>query len=228
MYRLIFPITALVFMLFSCQDPDIHSNLQKVVEYSEDSILCATYYMDDSNRIQGIFSVTDMDGHLVLEKNYVDGLLNGSEKNYYTNGQLEGEYHLKDGLYEGAYKTYSEEGHVLSEGNYKENMIDGELRTYYDNEQLKEVVTMQHNMTNGPFKEFDEEGLLVAEGSYVYDGEKDGLEDGLLLLYENNQLVKQMICDTGLCCTTWTLEKGDISPVNDLCKGIIQRRKPIK
>lgn len=190
----------------------------------EDSTLCATYYVDDSNRIQGLYSIADPEGTLLHETNYVNGIVSGEEKNYHLNGQLESIYELIDGKYDGPYKTFNEQGVLISEGRYTNDMIDGELRTYYDNGILKEIVTMKQNMTNGPFEEFDEAGVLTAEGSYVFDGEKDALEDGLLLLYENDTLVKRMICDTGLCCTQWTLEKGDVAPVNELCREIIQRR----
>lgn len=224
MIRSFILVLVLLTAIYACQDHSGQTNLQKVTDYIEDSTLCATYFIDDSSRIQGVFTVKDLNGHIVAEKTYEDDILNGPERNYYPNGQLEGEYAMKDGLYEGPYKTYSEEGILLSEGHYKENMIEGELRTYYDNGKLKEIVNMQQNMTSGPFKEFDESGFLAAEGSYVFDEEKDALEDGLLLLYEDEKLIRKMVCDTGLCCTLWTAEKGDVEPVNELCRDIIQKR----
>lgn len=80
---------------------------------------------------------------------------NGKKKSYHDNGELETEYTLKNGQFDGAFVAYYENGQIEKKGYYAEGKA------------------------NGKFVEFDEEGLKTAEYTM-----SNGEPNGLAILYK--------------------------------------------
>ena len=147
----------------------------------------------------------------------------GFEKFYFENGRVDGEFLYENGIHHGDFTYYyKENGKILQKGRYVNGKMEGLLISYYPSGILKEDVMLVNGVTEGPFREFSEEGILQAQGVYTTVDDVEDLEDGLLKLYNKDGLLaRKMICREGVCCTIWTIEEGDVKPVNKLCESII-------
>ncbi len=130
----------------------------------------------------------DESGQLEFERNYKDGIRDGSYKQYFENGQLEMEGNYKDGKDNGLFKQYNENGQLKMEGNYKDGIKDGFFVGYFENGQLEFERNYKDGEKDGLYKQYYENGQLEMEGNYK-DGDKYGLYKQY---YENGQLeIKQ-------------------------------------
>lgn len=151
----------------------------------------------------------------------------GVERFYFANGKIDGELNYKNGLHHGDFFYYYEEnGQLRQKGTFVEGKMEGMLYSYYLDGTLKEEVMNVNGVTEGGFKEYNPNGSLKAVGQYTTEDDEETLEQGLLLLYdENGVLIKKMICRTGQCCTIWLIDKGEVPPSSKLCEEIINNFK---
>ncbi|MDC0231582.1 hypothetical protein OAK19_06405, partial [Aureispira] len=197
--------------------------LEMKIEYGPDSSFKMEYQIDKATEMkQGSYKEYDEMG-LIIERTYKDDKIDGIEKNYFSGTKkLDGEFTYKDGVLNGDFTYYFEEnGKVKQKGSYVNDKIEGMLISYYPEGSMKEEVMHVGGFTKGPFKEYNENGTIKAEGEFTTKGELEGLEHGLLNIYENGEIEKKMVCKEGQCCTIWTLEEGDVKASSDLCKEII-------
>jgi antitoxin component YwqK of YwqJK toxin-antitoxin module len=188
------------------------SNLELVQEFDESGNLHAEYQKDkQSGKKEGSYKMYYPDGKLQEEATYQNDSLEGKRVLYYPSGAAHIEELYANGNIQGAYQVFFETGQVEVEGTYADNSMTGIWKRFYPNGQLMEEVTFEENQENGPFVEYYENGKLKAEGSYL----NGDFEHGLLKLYnETGELMRKMQCESGVCRTIWTLEEGDVTPVN--------------
>ena len=212
----------------SNQDTTLKVALVSKTEYLADSSIRIEYQWDSLNKKkQGICKEYDATG-LIKEYQYKQDVLDGVETLYFAGGEkIDGQFNYVDGVHQGAFSYfYESNGQAMQKGNYVDGKIEGLLTSYYEDGTLKEEINHVDGLTQGPFKEYNEAGILVAEGNFTSKGDNENLEDGLLKLYdENGALSKKMVCQKGQCCTSWTVEDGDVAPSNNLCKAIIESLK---
>ncbi|CAA6821961.1 MAG: Unknown protein [uncultured Aureispira sp.] len=195
------------------------------VEYNEDSTFKMSYQVEANTDVKyGVYKEYDVPTSTLLsERNYKNNKLDGIEKIYFSNGQVDGELNYKNGVHEGIFKYYYEDGTLKQEGVYVKGTIEGILKSYYPTGVLKEEVFHEKGLTQGAFKEYNENGTIKAEGEYTSKHGREDLEHGLFKDYDKNgKLLRKMRCKEGQCCTTWTLEAGDIKPTTKLCAAILE------
>lgn len=198
-------------------------NNQKLSEISitdDNGKVLEKYTMDLETKMkQGAYTTFYPSGAMSSVANYLNDTLEGQKIWYFEDGKIEIEENYKKGLYHGVFKAYFEDGSILQEGYYDNNMPSGEWLTYYKNGQLKERVTLSGGVENGPFEEYNEEGIISSKGTY-----KDGPnEEGLLELFDaSGDLVKKMLCRSGVCLTSWTREGGD-KEIDESLYGILEK-----
>jgi len=221
-------------MLIACSNSTKETNnddeqeevveLEVVVKYGPDSTFKQEYQINKTNNQKhGWYKEYDKEGHLLVERTYVENRAEGIEKSYYITGELESEMQQKKGMYDGNFKYYYEDGTLKQEGTFVQDKMEGLIKTYYSDGTLKEEVTLVANLTQGPFKEYNENGTLKTEGGYTSKNDREALEEGELKKYdENGELIEKMICREGQCCRIWTKEEGDVKPSSKLCEAIIK------
>ena len=161
-------------------------------------------------------------GQIFEESNYVKDSLDGVRTLYYENGKVQSIEQLQNGKYIGKYQKFSETGQLILEGDYVDNEMSGIWKGFYDTGELKEEVTFAHNEENGAFKEYHKNGKLMTEGAYQ-NGDR---EQGELKKYdENGELAEVMLCDYGVCMTTWLKDKGDVPIDSARLRGIVEKLK---
>ena len=172
------------------------------------------YQMDSVRKIKhGYEKIYDNAGKLTSERNYKMGQAEGAEVFYHTNGQVKSQIVNNNNRRNGAFKHFYENGQLEQEGVYKDDGIEGVLNVYYQSGKPKETLNFKNGDANGSFVEYNENGSLKAKGSYISNANGEELEQGLLELYnDKGELKSKMNCETGVCRTIWTVEKGDITP----------------
>lgn len=155
---------------------------------------------------QGLYVKIDPQGNKVEEAQFSGDTLHGFRILYYENGDTQIVESYQMGGFEGDYKVYYPGGQLKMAGKYEDNVMTGKWKVFYENGGLKEEVTFKNNQENGPFVEYHPNGNLKAEGTYL----NGDYEQGELKLYdESGRHIKTMMCEKGVCRTTWESEKSD-------------------
>ena len=188
----------LVLCLFACSAPveqvENRNDLQNYVE--KYTVIKGT------NTKHGAYTRHTLNGDLLEEATYEKGNMIGQQK-IYERGVLYSVAHFNEGQHHGTYQTFYPSGKVNVEGEYVDNVMTGKWKRYYPDGDLMEVVTFENNEENGSFVEFYPNGNVKAEGDYL-NGDN---EHGELFLYDiNGILIKKMMCQEGICRTTWVKE----------------------
>lgn len=191
-------LASCLLILSACQD-----QLEPVENTNEEQEFTESYQVvKGSNTKQGPYVKKTLDGKLLEESNYQQGLLEGQQK-LYDKDVLYSISNYVEGKLEGLYQTFYKEGQINVEGEYVQDVMSGKWKRYYPSGDLMEVVHFENNEENGPFVEFYPNGNIKAEGSYL-NGDN---EHGELFLYDiNGILIKKMNCVEGRCSTTWVKE----------------------
>lgn len=235
MRTIIFFLPCLLF--FACDNANPTANTteeipkkQEVVQeerirYEADSSIKVVYQADaNTNAKHGNYKeYNNATQALLVEREYNQDIITGTEKLYFPDGQVDAIITYKDGLHHGPFKYFYPNGQLKQNGEYVNGKIEGTLRGFYEDGTLKEEVEHKEGVTQGPFKEYNENGSLKAEGKFTTKGDEENLEYGLVKLYdEEGELEKKMVCKDGQCCTIWTLEKGEVKPSSTICEAIIK------
>lgn len=206
------------------QENTIEVVLSEKIELNVDSTRKIEYQINKITGVKhGFYKEFDaLSNALLVEKNYKENKLNGVEKIYFPNGQVEVSLTYKDGVHDGEFSYYYNDGKIRQKGAYVAGKIEGMLIGYYPNGAIKEEIMHLGGLTQGVFREYNENGKIAAEGTFTSKGETEELEQGLFKEYDGEgQLIKKMYCKEGQCCTIWTLKDGDVQPINDVCEAIV-------
>ena len=127
-----------------------------------------------------------------INRDYVDGIIQGTEKSYYQSGKLKSVGFFSKGRLEGFVTAYYEDGSVeakvlykngLKEGRalfyypngnkqveqfYVNNELDGLNTTWFESGNLMEVVTYSKGMLHGTGKTYYEAGGVFEEVKFEY------------------------------------------------------------
>ena len=72
-----------------------------------------------------------------FNKDYVDGVLHGTEKTYYQSGKLKSIGHFTKGILDGVVTGYYKDGSVQVVGHFSNGIKDGSVLYYYTNGSIK-------------------------------------------------------------------------------------------
>lgn len=179
------------------------NQVETVEDRNEDQNMVEIYSVKKGSATKhGPYKRTDLSGELLETVHYENGKRQG-EQRIYENGELYSVANFKDNQHHGPYQTFYKGGQINVEGEYVADVMSGKWKRYYTDGQIMEVVAFEDNEENGPFVEFYPNGNVKAEGAYR-NGDN---EHGELMLYDiNGILIKKMMCEDGICRTTWVKE----------------------
>lgn len=161
-----------------------------------------TYTLDpkDKTTYQGPYTKVDSSGVLLEKGVYEGGQLQGIRELYFPDGKVKVRERYSKGQMTDLYEYYFPNGQLQLQGDYVDGAMYGVWRKYNEAGKLLEEVMMVHNEEMGPFTEYYPDGTLQTQGTYLHGPN----EDGILNLYdESGTLYKTMLCDSGICVTTW-------------------------
>jgi len=186
----------LAICLLSCK-----KNAATKVEVDPDTGWKTTYSINPADQsYQGSYSKVDSMGILLEKGQYEEGELNGVRELFFPDGKVKVREHYKKGQITDLYEYFFPDGKLELQGQYVDGAMYGIWKKYNEEGKLLEEVMMIKNEEMGPFTEYYPDGTLKTQGTYLHGPN----EDGILNLYdESGKLYKTMLCDSGLCVTTW-------------------------
>ena len=131
---------------------------------------------DAQNRFLAPPSIKPFTGNLIIinsheewkmaDKNYVDGILHGSEKLYYQSGKLKSVGYFKKGLIDSTTTLYYEDGTVQAQVSFNTGIREGKAASYYPNGTIQSEQFYVDDKLDGSSREWFESGILMISRDY--------------------------------------------------------------
>ena len=99
-------------------------------------------------------------------------ILDGTYKEFYSDGKLKKEKTVIDGLNNGTFKTFYPDGTLQSESYFIGNKVNGGYKYYSDTGKLIIERNYINGIANGYFRDFDENGTVKSQTQYVNGDQK--------------------------------------------------------
>lgn len=155
-------------------DPD--GSLGYEVLFKDDKAVSYTYPGADGKlvpaiaipAVNGVVKTYFANGKVSRGCTYSDGVKNGSDILYYTNGQLRSVDTVAYGISEGTSKYYYPNGKLKYEYHYVTDNATGACNDYRQDGTLKESAMLENGINNGPTKFYDTNGKLIKTLFYNY------------------------------------------------------------
>ena len=168
----------------------IDGKLKAVTVYSDsgDSATTKTYHKNGKPMAEGVYFqkkktgkwlyYSDIDGALLSEEHYENGLLNGQQTTYYPDlGKPAEIIEYKQGKREGILHKFFPDGSTMTEGTYVNDSLDGKFTLYYPDGKIQLKGAYDNGMHTGEWKYFDENGKQLDDDEFRYEIlENDTLE----------------------------------------------------
>ncbi len=117
--------------------------------------------------IQGNEYYWNSDGTLVYEASYINGKKEGYNREYYNNNQVRIVKFFKEGKLNGEYLNYHWNGQIYIKKFYKNHMLNGKCYKYYENGKLLAEGEFRDDEKIGYIINYSEGGVKVYE-KYIY------------------------------------------------------------
>lgn len=114
---------------------------------------------------------TKLNEHCFIDER---GMLQGSYKRYYENGQLHVKCTYRNDRIEGLYEEYYDNKQLFVKYTYRDGEMNGPCEYYHKNGQLEVKCTYKNGEMNGPYEAHYEDGNLkgVFSNGKLIGGEK--------------------------------------------------------
>ena len=113
-----------------------------------------------------------------FNKDYVDGLLHGTEKSYYQSGKLKSIGYFTKGILDGVVTGYYKDGSVQVVGHFSNGIKDGGVLYYYPNGSKQVEMFYDNGKLQGTVKTWYENGNVMKSIPY-----SKGMVHGTLEIY---------------------------------------------
>lgn len=121
---------------------------------------------ETENPLQGKSRIIDGYTTQYIETEFKNGIPNGSWKVYKYNALTE-EYNYSDGLLNGTYKEYYSDGSVKESRNYIKGKPDGKFISYDQHGKVSAEKSYKNGLEDGPDIKYDAEGKIRSETRYI-------------------------------------------------------------
>ncbi len=135
----------------------------------------------------GIKKTYFSNGNVEQEFNLKNGLINGNFKVYFENGKLKKSGSIYNKKRQGQFEEYLEDGTISAKYSCNNDMFNGAFSFYHENGKVKTTGNYVNDKKNGTFKEFDEDGNLIKETNWI-----NGIQNGLERNYENGFQINEL------------------------------------
>ena len=136
-------------------------------------------------------------GQLKTQNHYKFNKLEGISREFYKNGRIKSAHVYHNGVLNGQFKLYYENGVLAGEGLTENGKQQGKATTYYETGKIKVESTHKDDQVNGAYHEYYESGQLHKEGFLVGPYQR---QSGTLKEYDMG----------GILRSETTLKSGDI------------------
>ncbi len=106
-------------------------------------------------------------GTVQEESEYKNGLKSGESKWYDKDHKPIAVYHYKDGMFDGLNQTFYTNGNINLEQNYSANVLNGEYKEYYPTGKIKVSGNYLDGKKDGTWTENDPHGTVLKQTDFV-------------------------------------------------------------
>lgn len=163
------------------------------------------YYVNRNNKVHGLYQVFHINGIVIYEVNYSNGVPLGTSTTWYPNGSIESKGTYVNGTLEGTFKEWyisnTDTIQLKFEGEYENGEPIGEwkiwdnqgnfvgerkmVKEYYDAEQIKDLYFLnEQGEYDGIWKSWHSNGSVKFDGLY-----RNNLMEGLWIEGLPNQII---------------------------------------
>jgi antitoxin component YwqK of YwqJK toxin-antitoxin module len=103
-----------------------------------------------------------------IEYEVKDGIKNGAFKTYFVNGNLEIDGQIEQNKNVGLWKYYYQDGTLESEGNFENDLVEGKWYWYYPSGKLKETSEYKLGLREGVNVMYDTSGNVTSK--IIFEG----------------------------------------------------------
>ena len=127
----------------------------------------------------GIIKLYDRDGTKLRECNYMNGVLNGKQTEWFSNRTLKATSFYVNGKIDGLYTKYGSSGAKVEEWVFTQGVKNGKHTAWFDKQaasdsaRLQLTCTYRNGVVEGPYSEYNPNGTIKVEGIYEF-GKKNG------------------------------------------------------
>ena len=139
----------------------------KIRTFSESGQKLTEYSLDPEGKLHGLYLSWYEDGKLSKQLNYVNGQIEGEQKEYFPNGQLKHSVCFADQMQDGLLESWFETGKKQREGYFTRGKEDGSFREWFENGNKKVELSFKKGKKEGLHQFWNEEGTLLSEGAYT-------------------------------------------------------------
>lgn len=123
-------------------------------------------------------------GQVEQEVPLTNGVPHGKLVDYYPNSKISGIGYFKNGKREGETLSFYQNGNIKTKATYVNGLIHGTSEAYYENGTLKKKIPFQNGNVNGWVEFYNENGQLEAKHEYFTQNTKK---------YFNQKIVYDML-----------------------------------
>lgn len=154
-------IALLVITLFmwGCQEKEVDMS-QKQIRNG------VVYLVNEDKPYSGIIVKKYENGQIEIKERYKDGLPEGEQYFYHSNGQVSMKGTFKKGKVVGEATSYYEDGQIENKLMYKDGLLDGEAISYHPNGKVKYSGAFAKGEKEGDFKYYDKDGKPIVTATY--------------------------------------------------------------
>jgi MORN repeat variant len=109
----------------------------------------------------------------------------GTQEQFYSNGQLKERAGFKDGYLQGRDIRYNESGTIIEIANYDKGLLNREQKYFYENGELNIVANFNHSLRHGTIIFYYQNGQIFEKSKWI-----NGKPDGDFTVFYSNGAVK--------------------------------------
>lgn len=128
------------------------------------------YYIDTVSKIPftGKCISYYSDGNKMAEKNFTNGMKEGTQNEWYKSGNIKEEEHYKNGMKDSIHTEWYENGKLSEQKEYQNGYKQGKHKEWYIDGKLKEEKIYLFGKLNNKHKIWNEHGQLIELTNYSY------------------------------------------------------------
>ncbi|MDD1782566.1 hypothetical protein LRP49_15445 [Enterovibrio sp. ZSDZ35] len=136
--------------------------------YTWQGIIKRKGHRNSEGNLHGV-QQTYSSGVLKKEQHYVNGVLEGTQKVFYSNGHLSEQFEMLDGKKTGESLQYRGNGSVMTLTTWLDDEMHGPTFNYFENANINYEMNFQHGKRHGKYKAYYYGGQLKSEGQSAFN-----------------------------------------------------------
>src|SRR3989344_8243216 len=146
--------------------------LEPIAEFNEDGQKIRQFF-SQGDKLEGAYLEWYPDGTPKLERQYIEGRMDGEQREYFPSGHLKVCAHYKNDQHDGLHEEWHENGVLARKAHFHEVKKEGQMGEWYPNGNSKLDAYFLADQPDGVQTEWHENGQLKVRAEFAL-GQKQG------------------------------------------------------